>query len=240
MYTNLYSLPLYVMKTNQILKSVDRVVFGITVRQETKNGFMSVTDLQQAYERARWQYGWNERHINTILQVESTRLKVYHILNERNLIKVGIPTFTELVDSQGIVAVLKQLKVWKTTGRGENRNVVCDPYIWTLLAMELNPMLYAKVIIWLTDSLIFDRMDAGDKFKPMNAAICRLLPKPDYPTYAREINLRVFGEHITGMRNLASAKELRLISEIENTVTKAIQHGWVKTEEDVVKLIRTY
>jgi hypothetical protein len=228
------------MKTNVTMKSQDREVFGITVRQETKNGFMSVTDLQQAYEKARWMYGWSERHINTILQVENTRLKVYHLLYERGFIKVGIPTFTELVDNQGIVNYLKNLGVWKTTGRGTNRNVVCDPYIWTLLAMELNPMLYAKVIIWLTDSLIFDRMDAGDKFKPMNAAICKLLSKPDYPTYAREINMRVFGEHITGMRNLASAKELRLISEIENTVTKAIQHGWVKTEDDILKLIRTY
>jgi hypothetical protein len=74
----------------------------------------------------------------------------------------------------------------------------------------------------------------------MNGAISRLLLKPDYPSYAREINMRVFGEHITGMRNLASAKELRLISEIENTVTKAIEHEWVKTEEDILKLIRTY
>jgi hypothetical protein len=106
--------------------------------------------------------------------------------------------------------------------------------------MELNPMLYAKVIIWLTDTLIFDRMDAGDKFKPMNGAINRILEKPDYPKYAKEINTRVFGEHKTGMRNLASAKELRLVSEIENTVTKAIEHGWVKTEEDILKLIRTY
>jgi hypothetical protein len=165
---------------------------------------------------------------------------VYHLLYERGLIKVGIPTFTELADSQGIVNYLKNLGVWKTTGRGEHRNVVCDPYVWTLLAMELNPMLYAKVIIWLTDSLIFDRMDAGNKFLPMNGAICRLLEKPDYPKYAREINVRVFGEHITGMRNLASAKELRLISDIENTVTKAIEHGWVKSEEDILKLIRTY
>jgi hypothetical protein len=83
-------------------------------------------------------------------------------------------------------------------------------------------------------------MDAGDKFKPMNGAIARLLLKPDYPIYAKEINKRVFGEHITGMRNLASAKELRLISEIENTVTKAIEHGWVETEEAILKLIRTY
>jgi hypothetical protein len=228
------------MITNVTLESKDREVFGIKVRQETKNGFMSVTDLQQAYEKARWTHGWSDRRINDILQYEPVQQRIYHLLNERNLIKTGIPAFTELVDNQGIVDVLKNLGVWKTTGRGTNRNVVCDKYIWTLLAMELNPMLYAKVIIWLTDSLIFDRMDAGDKFKPMNGAINRVVEKPDYPKYAKEINMRVFGEHITGMRNLASAKELRLISEIENTVTKALEHGWVKTEEDILKLIRTY
>ena len=228
------------MKTNVTLKSTDREVFGITVRQETKNGFMSVTDLQQAYERARWQHGWNEKRINNIMSNIETRERVYHLLFEQSLIKTGITAFTEVVSNQGLVEVLKGLGVWKTTGRGTNRNVVCDPYIWTLLAMELNPMLYAKVIIWLTDSLIFDRMDAGNKFKPMNGAISRVLGNPDYPKYAREINMRVFGEHITGMRNLASSKELKLISEIENTVTKAIEHGWVKTEEEILKLIRTY
>jgi hypothetical protein len=228
------------MKTNVTMQSTDREVFGIKVRQETKNGFMSVTDLQQAYEKARWMHGWNERRVNDILQFRFTQEKVYHLLNERDLIKTSFHVFTEMIESQGLINYLKKLGVWKTTGRGENRNVVCDSYIWTLIAMELNPMLYAKVVIWLTDSLIFDRMEAGDKFKPMNGAISRVLEKPDYPKYAREINLRVFGEHIQGMRNLASAKELRLISEIENTVTKAIEHGWVETEEAILKLIRTY
>jgi hypothetical protein len=228
------------MITNVTLESKDREVFGIKVRQQTKNGFMSVTDLQQAYEKARWTHGWSERRINDILQYDLTQQKVYYVLKETNFINVCLRTFTELVDSQGITSVLKQVGAWKTTGRGENRTVMCEKHVWTLLAMELNPMLYAKVIIWLTDSLIFDRMDAGDKFKPMNGAINRILEKPDYPKYAKEINTRVFGEHKTGMRNLASAKELRLVSEIENTVTKAIEHGWVKTEEDILKLIRTY
>lgn len=228
------------MKTNVTLQSTDREIFGIKVRQETKNGFMSITDLQQAYEAARWQHGWNEKRINDILSNIETKERVYHLLNERDFINTGIPAFTELVENQGLINVLKDLGVWKTTGRGENRNVMCDPYIWTLLAMELNPMLYAKVIIWLTDTLIFDRMDAGSKFLPMNSAISRNIDSPDYPKYAREINIKVFGEHITGMRNLASAKELRLISEIENTVTKALQYGWVKTEEEILNLIKTY
>jgi hypothetical protein len=228
------------MKTNVTLQSTDREVFGIKVRQETKNGFMSITDLQQAYEKARWIHGWSDRRINDILQYQPTQHKVYYVLEERNLIKTGVPAFTELVESQGIINVLKGLGVWKTTGRGENRNVMCDKYVWTVIAMELNPLLSAKVLIWLTDTLIFDRMDAGSKFLPMNSAISRNIESPNYSKYAREINIKVFGEHITGMRNLASAKELRLISEIENTVTKALEHKWVKVEEEILNLIKTY
>ena len=228
------------MKTNVTLQSTDREIFGIKVRQETKNGFMSITDLQQAYEKARWIHGWSERRINDILQHIPVQQKVYYILKKTNLINVPLSTFTELIEYNGVTSVLKNLGVWKTTGRGENRTVMCDKYVWTVIAMELNPMLYAEVVVWLTDTLIFDRMDAGSKFLPMNSAISRNIESPNYPKYAREINLKVFGEHLTGMRNLASAKELRLISDIENTVTKAIQHGWVKTEEEILNLIKTY
>jgi hypothetical protein len=228
------------MKTSVVMKSQDRVLFGVTIRQETKNNFLSVADLHQAYEKARWIHKWSERSVHSVLNALGTQEKVYHLLKERNIIDIEFPGFLELVKENGLINVLKKLQLWKTTGRGDNRNVICDPYIWTLLAMELNPMLYAKVVIWLTDSLIFDRIEAGDKFKPMNAAISRLLPKPDYPTYAREINIRVFGYHESQMRNIASSKQLKLISEIENTVKKAIDHGWIKTEQDILKLIRTY
>jgi hypothetical protein len=54
------------------------------------------------------------------------------------------------------------------------------------------------------------------------------------------MNERVFGFHENGMRDNASIKELRQIAEIEATVAKALEHGWVKTEEQVLELIRNY
>lgn len=228
------------MKTNQIMTSTDRVLFGITIRQNTKEEFLSVTDLQKAYEKGKGINGWTGQTTNQILLREETAKKCYGVLFESNIIKCTIEEFMEKVNETSLISVLKELKVYKVTGRGGTREIMAHPYIWMSIAFELNYTIYGKVMKWLTDTLIFDRIEAGDKFKPMNSAICRLLPKPNYPTYAREINMRVFGEHISGMRNKASAKQLRLISEIENTVTKAIEHGWVKTEEDILKLIRTY
>jgi hypothetical protein len=228
------------MKTNVTMASPDRELFGVTIRQETKEGFMCVTDLQNAYEKARFVNGWSDRRVNDILSNRDTKERVYYLLTERKIINLDLESFVDMVSKEGLVTVLKGLDLWKTTGRAFNRTVMCDPYLWVLLAMELNPSLYAKVIMWLTDSLIFDRMDAGDKFKPMNSAISRIIGNPDYPKYATEINHRVFGHHRSRMRDLANSKQLKLISEIEHTVTKAIERGWVKTEEEIIGLIRTY
>lgn len=228
------------MKTNVVLNSTDRELFGITIRQNTKEQYLSITDLQRAYEKARWQYGWGERGINTIMQSLDFRERLYFLLIERNLIKVGIPTFTEMIDKEGITKVLKGLGIYKTTGRGANKSVMADPYVWVLLAMELNPMLYAKVIIWLTDTLIFNRIEAGSEYLPMNAAIKKCIGNPDYTKFAKAINVAVFGKHMTGMRNLASAKELRKITEIEKFVINAIERGWLKKEEQILEAIKTY
>ena len=42
------------MKTNIVMKSEkDRELFGVVIKQETKTGFMSLTDLQEAYTHGR-------------------------------------------------------------------------------------------------------------------------------------------------------------------------------------------
>lgn len=228
------------MKSNVILTSTDRELFGITIRQNTKEQFLSITDLQKAYEIARWQHGWTERRISDILNYDITKERIYYLLKERDFIKASLSVFMDMVKSEGITKVLKGLQVYKTTGRGESKQVMTDPYIWMLLAMEMNPMIYANVVVWLTDTLIFDRIQAGNEFKPMNTAISTILVNPNYPMYAKEINKKVFGEHITGMRNLASAKELRKIADIEKMVIKVIENKWIKDENELVQFIKGF
>jgi hypothetical protein len=225
------------MKTDVILSSTDRELFGITIRQNTKEHFLSVTDLQKAYETARWQYGWSEQTIYNIMQTEAFKERVYYLLENKGVIKTGFTGFIEMVEREGIAKTLKGLGVYKTTGARQNKQVMADPYIWVLLAMELNPMIYAKVVIWLTDSLIFNRIEAGSEYMPMNSKIKEVVPNPDYPKYAKAINKKVFGQHQAGMRNLASAKELRAISDIEKQVITAIDMGWIKDEDGLMKFL---
>ena len=228
------------MKTSVTLSSTDRELFGIAIKQNTKDSFLSISDLQKAYETARWQYGWSDRKVADIMQTNEFKERVFYILESQGIIKTNLMVFIEMVNNEGIAKVLKGLNVYKTTGARSTKQTFANPYIWILLAMELNPMIYAKVIIWLTDTLIFDRIEAGSEFMPMNGAIKNLLEKPDYPKFAKAINNKVFGKHITGMRNLASAKELRKIADIEKFITQSIEMGFLRSEEDILMAIEKY
>jgi hypothetical protein len=222
------------MKTNVIMKSKDRELFGIVIRQETKNNFLSVTELQKAYEIARWQYGWSEADISSLMQSQKFKERIYYVLKDRDVIKTELSAFIEMCKEHGITKVLKGLNLWKTTGARQNKTVMCDPYVWIAIALELNPMVYAKVITFITDSLMFDRIEAGDEFKPMNAAIKKVIPKPDYRKYSIAINERVFGKHMTGMRNLASSEELKKIIKIEQFVSQGIEIGMIKNDDQIM------
>lgn len=229
------------MKTNIVMKSADRNLFGIIIKQNTKNGqSLSVTDLIKAYEKARFQYGWSEKNISMIMNSQGFIERVYHILNERGMIKVSFLSFMEFIKNEGFIKVLKGLSVWKTTGRGENKATYADPYIWVLLAMELNPLIYAKVVMWLTDSLIFNRILAGSEFVPMNRAIASIIPNPEYSLYCREINNKVFGRHERGIRDTATDKELRLISDIEKFIIQLIEQGILTNEQQLLRVITNY
>jgi hypothetical protein len=201
---------------------------------------LSVTDLQKAYEKARFMHGWSEQNISSMMQGEKFKEKAYYILLERDLIKIELSIFLEMIKNEGITKVLKGLGVWKTTGKGANRMTVADPYIWVLVAMEMNPLLYAKVITWLTDSLIFNRLEAGSEYTPMNSAIKNIIEAPKYSEYATEINKKVFGKHIRGIRNLASSKELKAITDIEKFITNAISMQMIDNEQKLIQAIRNY
>jgi hypothetical protein len=226
------------MITNVVMKSTDRNLFGIVIKQETKSGFLSISELQKAYEIARWQYGWSDRKVADIMQTRPFKERVFYLLENQGLIKTNILAFMEMVENEGIAKVLKGLGVYKTTGARDSKTTFADPYIWMLIAMELNPMIYAKVVIWLTDSLIFDRVEAGDEYRPMNKAIKSIVPNPDYKKYSIAINERVFGRHLTGMRNLATSSELKKITKIEQFINQGISIGMIKNDDEILYTIK--
>lgn len=229
------------MLTNVTMESEkDRELFGIVIRQNTKDSMLSLTDLQEAYTRARIQNGWsNKAHITDIINQKENAERIYYVLFEQRFINTDFSDFMEKVDSVGMVKVLKELGVYRTTGRGENKQSVCNPYIWVLVAMELNPMLYAKVVTWLTDKLILNRIEAGNFYKSLSGALYRI-PNPNYPEIAKSLNVKIFGKHETGIRNKGSQKQLSELARVEDNIAYCINKGFYKTNDDVIKAIEEF
>jgi hypothetical protein len=226
------------MKTNIIMKSEkDRELFGVVIKQETKTGFMSLTDLQEAYTHARVLNGWRDKRIDHIIKQVENSERIYYLLKEQGLVNVSIDTFTEMVEKDGLIKVLKKAGVYKTTGRGENKTVMCNPYIWVLVAMELNPQLYAKVVTWLTDKLILNRIEAGNMCKALNSALYKI-KNTDFSKIAIELNKKVFGKHEAGIRNTRSKEELEKLYRLEDRLAFAIDRGYIKSTEEIIKAIR--
>ena len=226
------------MKTNITMKSEkDRVLFGVVIKQETKTGFMSLTDLQEAYTHARVLNGWKDHYVSDVMKTAQNWERIYYILYEQGFVKTSISVFMEEAKEKGIVKTLKSCGVYKTTGRGENKTVMCNPYIWVLVAMELNPQLYAKVVTWLTDKLILNRIEAGNMCKALNSALYKI-KNTDFSKIAIELNKKAFGKHEAGIRNTRSKEELEKLYRLEDRVAFAIDRGYIKSTDEIIKAIR--
>lgn len=229
------------MKTKVVMKSEkSRSLFGVIIRQETKNCMLSLTDLQEAYTHARIQYGWSDKNIGHILTRDTNIERIFYLLKEQNILddEMTLTSFHESVKNDGIVKVMKSLGAYKTTGRGENKQVMCNPYIWVMVTMELNPMLYAKAITWLTDKLIINRIEACDLNNSLRSAICKYIESPNYSAINTALNIKIFGHHQTGMRNLASEEELSRLSKLEENIAFCIKRGFLTTNKEIIEEIK--
>lgn len=225
------------MKSNVVLKSKDRVLFGVTIRQDTKNGFLSVTDLQEAYLRARIEKGWSDKRVADILSNNESAERLFYILQKQGIIKATFPAFMEEVEKSSLIKVLKKYGAYKTSGARENKHTSCNPYIWVLLAMELNPELYATVVMWLGDNLITNRIEAGDKYNDL----CRAAAKfkgVDYAQIGRALNYVVFNEHAKLLRNKATQEELKEIDNLQKSLAFAINMGYIKSFDALMNELR--
>lgn len=226
------------MKTNVTMVSKDRELFGVTIKQDTKTSFMSLTDLQEAYTRKRIEMGWNDKRIENILSNKDSSERIYYILDKQGyMVNTAFPVFMEMVEKESLVKVMKKLGAYKTIGRGENRRTVCNPYIWVLVAMELNPMIYAEVVMWLTDRLILNRIEAGDRYNTLSRAVARF-EDVDYAKMAIGLNYIVFNEHQSMIRNRATQEQLRELDQLQSNLVFYIDMGHVKTFKDLLNIMR--
>lgn len=223
------------MKTNVTLASSDRELFGYTIRQQTKDGMLNLSDLIEAYTIARVKNGWANKDIYRIM--ENDRDTLFYLLEKQGIIKTHIRGFIEEIDNKGFAKYMKELGVYKTSGARETKTVWVNPYIWVMVAMELNPIIKAEVIGWLTDSLIINRIEAGNFYKELSRAVTNL-PNVDYIEMAKALNYCVFNKHETGIRNQANKEELKELKSLEEKMAFAIDMGYIKTFDQLISELR--
>ena len=119
----------------------------------------------------------------------------------------------------------------------KKRSTYCNPYIWVLIAMEMNPVLYAEVVTWLTDKLIINRIEAGDMYKDLSKAVAKF-PNTDYGNLAKALNHTVFGRHEVGIRNTGTEQQLKELHKIESNLAFSIDAGFIRSFSDLMAHIR--
>lgn len=111
------------------MKSKDRILFDVVIRQDTKDSFLNLSDLNEAYIRAREINGWAEKDLNHILQRNSNVERIYYVIREQIFNENDKTTFSSFyenypdyssfkkaVDKVGLPKVLKQLHLYRMTG----------------------------------------------------------------------------------------------------------------------------
>ena len=228
------------MKTNIILESQSRNLIGQIVRQQTKDGMLNLSDLQEAYTIARVKNGWVEKNITMIMTNPANLETTFYLLEKQGVINVSRLSFVENVNNQGFAKYMKTLGVYKTTGARNTKTVWVNPYIWVMVAMELNPIFKAEVIGWLTDALIINRIEAGNFYKELSRAMSKF-SNVDYVRVAKGLNCCVFGKHETGLRNSATKEELKELERLESRLAFAIDMDYIKTfDELIIELQKVY
>lgn len=247
------------------MKSTDRILFDIVIRQDTKDSFLSLSDLNEAYTRARVLMGWSIKHLDDILKTNSNIERIYYLIREQIFnnktektyayekdenskteksrfyeIYPEYTNFKNEVDKVGLPKVLKSLHLYRMTGRGENRNVMCNPYIWMLVAMEMNPILYAKVVGWVTDGLIMRRIEASQLNKKLMEAINNNFSNPEYWKINVALNERVYGEHMKGIRNISKEQGLISLNGLQEVMAYLINHNMIHNQEELLQKIQEY
>jgi len=232
------------MKTSVTLNSPDRDLFGNRIKHITQPDLLCLSDLQKIYDEVRIEHGWNKREINKILNYnESPRNteRIYYIFKERGFINLDFSSFIKEVENKTLIKVLKEMKLYFTKGRGINKFNYCNPDIFVLVSLELNPMFYAKTVIWLTDSLIMRRIYAGDN----NNLLCNRiflkwgnLPPEYYQTLNKGLNHLIFKIHFKNIRNTATEEQLRELELIQSNLAFLIDNDYIKEKEELINKIR--
>lgn len=188
------------------------------VSQRTKDGYFNASLLMKQ---------WNEssgmkKEINKFIQLESTKL----FLTELKL---------DLENTQDSTYFNNARKTHEST-RGKSGGVWMHPFLFIEFAMWLNPKFKLKVIKFVHDELMKNRHLAADHYQAFIGSCMKLEWKP--MDAAKTLNLVVFNDHYSGIRNDATEDQLDDLYELEKKYTMLISEDFISDIFDLKEALR--
>lgn len=230
------------MKTNVLLKSESRELLGRPISVMSKDGFVCITEVMEALSQKRASMGLEPKRLDHLMATSSFQEKMSALIKELNInvlsLDVRNRTFKDNALNIKKLIDLRQYGMAYRRGRGKDQKWFVNPYFFVMIALELDPEIYAKVILWLTDNFIEDRNMAGEIYIKMCKSVSFLVKDKNELSdkiriVAKAINFIVFNKHEDGIRNFATKNELNEIISIENAVSTIIDGGFIHSFEEL-------
>lgn len=216
----------------------DKVLFGIPIRCDEETSFMSLTDLQEAYLRKRVVEGWSDKRIEGILSNKNSSERIYYIIKDKYIRGISLSSFISDVSNTSLVKTLKSLGVYKSTGRGSNRLVMCAKEIWMMIAMELHPSIYNECINMFGSSGISDSaivyIRGRNEYNDMYRSLSSFFSSDDIYRIILSINKSVTGDCD---KYLYTKQESERIVCIQKDICKFIKSGMFESVDDVIDIL---
>lgn len=207
------------MKTNQ---NLIRKMGEFDVIQRTSDGMFNATTLLKA-----WNISGNgsKKEMGDYFATKSTDEYITALLSEAEFTDGNSPY------------------VKSRASRGDNAGTWMHPLLFIDFAMWLNPTFKVKVLRFVYDQLIQYRNDAGDSYKEMTSAICKIVPKGEQAKAIKDIaianNHIIYGTHEKEIRNKqAEESKIRQLDELQNDITKLIKDGFISNYSSLLNYLR--
>lgn len=204
------------MKTNQ---NLIRKMGEFDVIQRTSDGMFNATALLKAWNN----HSGQKKDVAHYFENNATEEFVSAILSE------------ESFNSRNSVYL-------KSRGK-YNGGTWMHPLLFIDFAMWLNPTFKVKVLRFVYDQLIQYRNDAGDSYKEMASAICKIVPKGEQAKAIKEISMAnnhiIYGTHEKEIRNKqAEEGKIKQLDELQTDITKLISDGFICNYSSLLNYLR--
>jgi len=173
---------------------MERQLFGMPIKQNSKTEFLCVNDLVKA--------GNKFRMLNNLPLFDYNNWK-------------ALPSNKEFIQS-----IEKRYGNAIQATRGANGSTWAHPFIFIDIAMSISPELKIEVYAWLYDQLIKFRNDSGDSYKKMCGALYDNAPnKQKFPESIKKTAITIQNACKISDWQKANEEQLKLRDKIQDNIS---------------------